>query len=143
MPDQQPNPAEIPDVIKIPNVVSQGARWLFGQEANTVALFAIVGLIAFAFARGVPYFVSVGREMHKEATDSIEHIIENQHEALKQVETQHREDRKQQWERVAKVNDVLEKQTQSIDKACRSVEALVVELKEERRRELKPAKGNP
>lgn len=134
---------QIPDVIKVPSAVTAAARWLFGQEANTVAMFALLGMIGFAFAYGVPYLVGVGREMHLEATQSIEHIVTNQHELTKQLSDQHREDRKAQWERVGKVNDVLEKQTAAIDKACRSVDALVIELKEERRREHRPAKGNP
>ena len=142
MPDET-KPDEIPDVIKIPSAVSAAARWLFGQEANTVAMFALLGMIGVGFGKGVPYLVGVGREMHLEATTSIEHIVTNQHELTKQLSDQHRDDRKAQWERVGKVNDVLEKQTVAIDKACRSVEALVVELKEERRRDHRPAKGSP
>lgn len=115
---------QIPDVIKVPNVIASGARWLFGQEANTVALFVLIGMVGAGFRYGVPYLLETGRDMHKEIVDT------------------HREDRKSAWERVNKVGEVLDRQTKSVDSATRAVEALVVELKEERRRD-RPAKGNP
>lgn len=93
------------------------ARWLFGQQANTVGVFLIVGALMYgiyAAAQGIPPLLKAGREIHNEIKD------------------EHRAERREAWERVGKMTDALRENGQRMESMKVSVDSLVTEIRRER-----------
>lgn len=54
------------------SVKSQAVKWLFGQEANTVALYVIIAALGFGAWQGVPLIWKTQNEFYEKMDDKHE-----------------------------------------------------------------------
>lgn len=81
----------------VPTVTSLAVRWLLGQEANTVVLFAVLGAIGWTGYYGVtvalPQHTTSAQEsrrsLAKETTAAIKEVAEGNAQAVKDLSEKH------------------------------------------------------